>query len=245
MPITTYTLTLERAEMIGRYVRHLAFKPNANEAFDFIPGQFITFHFTHQDKALKRSYSIASIKGQTDLIEIAVGYVEGGPGTELLYGIQPGDPITASGPFGRLVLRDEPVKRYIFIATSTGVTPYRAMLPQLAERLSQQPDLQAVLLQGVQTRDDLLYKDDFLNFALRYPNFDFRAHYSREALTSAAESFEKEGYVQTALPELQLDPHHDIIYLCGNPGMIDESFAVVKNDGFDAKNVRREKYISS
>lgn len=244
MPIQTYSLTLERAEMIGRYVRHLAFKRTDGEPFNYTPGQFITFHFEHQGKTLRRSYSIASIPGQTDLIEIAVGYIEGGPGTELLHGLQPGDALQAAGPFGRLVLRDEQPQRYIFIATSTGVTPYRAMLPELAQRLQQQ-DLQVVLLEGVQTREDLLYKDDFLNFALNHPNFEFRAHYSRLAIDNNAEGFEHEGYVQTALSDLQLNPESDIVYLCGNPGMIDDSFEQLKAFGFDPKNVRREKYISS
>ncbi|MDE5014699.1 ferredoxin--NADP reductase, partial [Francisella tularensis subsp. holarctica] len=32
---------------------------------------------------------------------------------------------------------------------------------------------------------------------------------------------------------------------CGNPNMIDESYEMLTQSGFNAKNVSREKYISS
>jgi NAD(P)H-flavin reductase len=44
---------------------------------------------------------------------------------------------------------------------------------------------------------------------------------------------------------LSLNPDEDIVYLCGNPGMIDESFAYLKDKGFALQRIIREKYISS
>lgn len=242
MSIQTFTLTLDWAKMLTPHVRHLAFKCDEDRLWAFTPGQFLSIHFPVNDKMLKRSYSIATIPGQSTLIEIAAGYVANGPGTELIFSLQPGDKITASGPYGRLVLREENPERYILIATSTGVTPYRAMLPELAKRLINS-DLEVILLLGIQTRTDLLYLEDFLAFAKQHPNFTFRAHYSRENLTDR-QPYEFQGYVQSAFDELKLNVNTDIIYLCGNPNMIDNAFEQLKALGFDTKNVRREKYIS-
>lgn len=244
MPIKTVKLTLKWAENITPNVRHLAFSYDDPAIFQFTPGQFITIFVETAEKTLKRSYSIATIAKQSDLIEIAAGYVKDGPGTQLLFGLQPGDSVTAAGPFGRLVLRDEDQpKRFIFVATSTGVTPYLSMLPQLSERLAKQ-DIEAVVLQGVQKRQDLLYADKFLQFAEQHDNFTFRAHFSREQLTDA-KPHEFAGYVQSAFEDLSLNPEHDIVYLCGNPGMIDQSFDWLKEHGFAPQNVRREKYFSA
>ena len=44
---------------------------------------------------------------------------------------------------------------------------------------------------------------------------------------------------------LDLNPETDVVYICGNPNMIDQSFEMLTNAGFDIKSVRREKYISS
>ncbi len=240
MAIKTFTIKLKRAEMIAPQVRHLAFEREGGEAFTFIPGQFVTIHFECEGKTIKRSYSLATNPRQTKLLEFAVGHFPGGPGTKLLFHIKEGDTLTTSGPAGRLILGDTLPKRYIFVSTSTGVTPFRTMLPELEDALAK--DLKVILLLGVQRREDLIYSQDFIDLAKRFANFEFRAHYSRE---TGSEAYEYDGYVQRAFPQLQLDPQNDIVYLCGNPGMIDEAFAYLKQHGFDTKSVRREKYISS
>lgn len=243
MAIPQYTMTLDWSENIAPDVKHFAFTRDDGKTLDFIPGQFITLLIRQDDKLIRRSYSIATIPGQSEKIEFSANYVDKGLASELLFNLTPGDKLTFTGPHGRLVLRDEQPKRYIFIATGTGVTPYRSMLPSLAPRL-QTNELSVVLLLGVRNRENCIYANEFKSFANQHPNFMFRAQYSRE--TSALDQkFEFSGRVQTAYAELNLNPEQDIIYLCGNPDMIDESFEQLKEKGFDAKNVRREKYISS
>lgn len=243
MPLKSYQLTLKWAENITNNVRHFAFTSDDPGILAFEPGQFLTIHFQKDGKAIKRSYSIATVPGQSEYVEFSAGAVEGGPGTELLFNLKPGDSIQVMGPFGRLILRDEHPKRYIFVATSTGVTPYRSMMPLLAERM-QNEGTEMVLLEGVQYREDLLFGDEFLAFAKANPKFTFRAHFSRDALTNP-QPHEFSGYVQTAFADLNPNPETDVVYLCGNPGMIDAAFADLTARGFDVKNVRREKYISN
>ncbi len=244
MPIKTFTLQLEWAEMITPNVRHLAFRTVEGEAFTFVPGQFIRIQFTTTDgHELKRSYSIATISSESDLIEFAAGYVEGGPATHFLFGLQPGDTMTASGPFGRLILKDEQPKRLILVATSTGITPYRAMLPELVARI-QTHNMEIHVLEGVQYKRDVMYANDFLAAAKQQANFHFHAHLSREKETDL-DDYESCGYVQTSFDTLQLNPETDIIYLCGNPNMIDNAFEDLKARNFEIKNIRREKYISN
>lgn len=244
MAITTFPIILKWARMITPNVRHLAFARADNQILDFIPGQFITVHFMHEDKMLRRSYSLATVPGESDLIEFALSYFKGGAASEFLFNLEPGQTIDASGPYGRLVLRgeDKP-KRYIFIATGTGVTPYRSMLPALEQRLADDPNLQIVLLQGVQGQKHALYPDEFVEFAKRHPRFDFKLYYSREHLAKPA-PHECVGYVQTAFNGLILNPEQDIIYLCGNPHMIDNAVDLVKDLGFSIQQLRREKYVS-
>lgn len=238
----TFTLKLASAQMITPNVRHLEFAHPSSEKFSFVPGQFITFHFDMDGGRHQRSYSIASIPTLTNSIEIAVSPFENGPGTRLLFHIQPGDELETTGPFGRLILRDEKPKRYILVATGTGVTPYRSMLPELLKRITEQ-SLQIIILLGVQSPTDLLYGEDFLIFANEHPNLQFHAFYSRK-MPQEPKPFEHHGYVQTGFETLNLDPQTDIIYLCGNPHMIDQAFAILLNKGFASNQVRREKYIS-
>lgn len=238
-----FPIVLEQSFMLTPKVKHFVFKCTQNPPFDYQPGQFITVHFDRDGKTLRRSYSIANVPTQNNRIEFAAGYVEGGPGTELLFHLKPGDAINITGPFGRLVLKEECPNRYILVATSTGVTPYRAMITALKKQLLINPSLQVVVLQGVQKREDILYGDEFLAFASQHPNVHFHAHLSRED-ESTLLPHEKKGYVQSAFPGLSLTPEQDRVYLCGNPGMIDDAFSYLKDHGFTTQHIIREKYIS-
>lgn len=243
MQANTFPITLDKAFMLSPKVKHFIFQNKHNLPFTYIPGQFITIHFERDSKMLRRSYSIANAPAQSNQIEFAAGYVEGGPGTDLLFNLEPGDSINVSGPFGRLILKDDIPKRYILVATSTGITPFRAMIPELTKRLNTDPNLNVVILQGVQTRDEILYSDEFLAFATLFPRVTFRAHLSREQKTDV-NAHEYTGYVQHSFPELALHPEQDTVYLCGNPGMIDDAFAYLKDNGFAMQQIIREKYIS-
>src|SRR5262245_12611280 len=116
----SFILKLVSAKMITPKVRHLEFVRADNQPLNFIAGQFITFHFTFNDALYQRSYSIASIPNISPTIEIAVSPYENGPGTKFLFSLQPGDEVETTGPFGRLILRDEVISRYILISTGTG-----------------------------------------------------------------------------------------------------------------------------
>ena len=150
--------------------------------------------------------------------------------------------MTVSGPFGRLILQEQTPKRYIFVATSTGVTPYRSMIPRLNQRLSEHPDLEIVVIEGVQTQENLLYADEFLNWAKTNPRVTFRGFLSRE---QPSQDHLRAGYVQQGFAELSLNPANDQIYLCGNPAMIDAAFQQLQEKGFSSPQIIREKYISS
>ena len=49
-----------------------------------------------------------------------------------------------------------------------------------------------------------------------------------------------------AFSEIKPNAKQDIVYLCGNPNMVDEVFTLlVKSYAFPTDIIRREKYISS
>jgi NAD(P)H-flavin reductase len=134
-------------------------------------------------------------------------------------------------------------RRYLLIATGTGVTPYRAMLPQL-EALMAERGVEVVLLQGARTPGELLYGDDFRAFADTHPGFRFVPCFSRE-LPADPHADVRQGYVQQQLAEFVPDPARDIAYLCGNPNMVDACFDALKEHGLPIPQIRREKYVST
>jgi ferredoxin-NADP reductase len=235
------TLSLVSSRLLNPSCRHLRFALDA--PFRFVPGQFIQIHFEHSGRALKRSYSIGNADAERGELEIAVSYVDGGPATALLSTIEVGANLSASGPYGRFVLNDaDQNQRYLLLATGTGVTPYRAMLNQIAERIATRGQ-RFVLLFGARSEAELLYGEEFAAFAAAQPAFKFYPCFSR-APREPAQPFDRRGHVQHALAELKPDPVHDIAYLCGNPNMVDQGFEALKVAGLPIPHIRREKYVS-
>lgn len=244
MAIVTFPVKLNEIKTLTPNVKHFCFTRQDGIVLDFIPGQFISIHFPGAEKDVRRSYSIATIPTQEKNIEFAASYVKDGFASERLFNLKPGDTLTMSGPYGRLILRDEETpKRLWLVATGTGVTPYRSMLPLLSEKLKNTA-LQVILLVGVQYRYDSLYIDEFLDFAKQHPNFMLRAYYSRDDLVDQ-QHYEYKGYVQDAFSDLNPVKGEDVFYLCGNPNMIDDAYTWLKDQKhFEAQDVRREKYVS-
>ncbi|HRO27138.1 MAG TPA: FAD-binding oxidoreductase, partial [Luteimonas sp.] len=204
--------------MLAPSVAHLTFTRDDGQPLDFVPGQFIQVHFQYADgTATKRSYSLATIHdhalGPGEAVEIAVSYVPGGAATALLEGLDEGGTVQASGPFGRFCLQPgDGNRRYLLIGTGTGVTPYRSMLPLLAEAIAQR-GIEVVLLFGARTPAELLYGDEFRAFADAHPGFRFVPCFSRElpAPGSAHDHADvRHGYVQQFLGEFAPSADGDI-----------------------------------
>ena len=235
--------------MLAPAVRHMAFERADGKPFAFVPGQFVQIHFHYPDgKPTKRSYSVATIgDGSTkpvERLEIAVSYVEGGAATALLSDLDEGGTVDASGPYGRFCLMDADTnRRYLLVATGTGVTPYRAMLPKIRETIAARGCTFA-LIYGARNEGELLYGDEFEAFAREVPGFTFHACFSR-APRAVPRPNDRNGRVHVALMELKPDAANDIVYLCGNPDMVDEAFALLKEAGLPVPHIRREKYVSS
>ena len=169
--------------MLAPAVRHLTFERADGQPFAFVPGQFIQIHFHYADgKPTKRSYSVGTVgegRGAVQRIEVAVSYVDGGAATELLSQLDEGGTLNASGPYGRFCLMDTDTnKRYLLVATGTGVTPYRAMLPQI-RTLTEKRGCTFALVYGARNESELLYGDEFEAFAREVPGFSFHPCFSR------------------------------------------------------------------
>ncbi len=244
MAAASFYLRLTGVHTLAPGVKHFQFERTDQQLFSFIPGQFITLLLPHEGKKLRRSYSVASLPGQDNTLDFAASYVDGGAASEFLFNLAIGSEVEAIGPAGRLILREEDhPARYLLIATGTGITPYRTMLPTLATRM-QTEKTNVIVMQGVRTPADLLYEADFLVYVQQYPQyFQFGAYYSRYD-TGELKAHEHRGNVCRHLASLAPNPTTDIVYLCGNPKMIDEAYEFLKQKGFDATNARREKYIS-
>jgi|AntRauTorcE11898_2_1112593.scaffolds.fasta_scaffold07109_1 ferredoxin--NADP+ reductase len=133
---------------------------------------------------------------------------------------KPGDKIKMTGPSGkRFILPENPEKyNYVFVATGTGIAPFRGMCMELLEK---ELEGQIAVLFGCPYNTDLLYPELFKNWNEEFDNFHYLTAISREERRANGEKkyvqtlFEDEGSVLN--PIMAAD--NTLLYICGLKGM--------------------------
>ncbi|MBI2201452.1 MAG: FAD-dependent oxidoreductase, partial [Armatimonadetes bacterium] len=132
--------SLVKTWTVSPRVKAFRLKVLGEEPFTFVPGQWVNFHLPIKADNPQRAYSIASPPNGSHEFETAITRVEGGPGSSFFHDAPVGASLKFEGPAGRFVLRDPGKSGAAFIATGTGLTPFRSMIPHLLNQ-GCQPDV--------------------------------------------------------------------------------------------------------
>lgn len=218
---------------IAPEVRHFVFEAEGIERLEYAPGQFVSLSAERDGKTITRAYSLASAPRGDNRFELCLNRVEQGRLSPSLFAMQPGDSIEMRQPLGLFVMRNPP-RESIFIATGTGIAPFRAML----EAHLKQRSPAITLLFGVRYESHLMYRAEFEEMASKFPQFRFWPTLSRPGEHWRG----RNGHVQAHLAEA-LDDRRDLdFYLCGLKPMVDDVRGILKGMGFDRKQILYEKY---
>jgi len=218
---------------IAPNVRHFVFEAGEVERLTFVPGQFVSFTETLAGKKITRPYSIASAP-EGNRFELCLNLVLEGLFSPFLFEMKPGAMVQMSAPLGYFVLKN-PGRDAIFVATGTGIAPFRSMLHA---HLSRGDVGNVTLIFGVRYETSLMYRGEFEELEQRHPNFHFWPTLSRPE----PEWKGRGGHVQNHLLEAIGDRRDLDVYICGLKAMVDDVRAVLKGLGFDRKQIIFEKY---
>jgi ferredoxin-NADP reductase len=231
-----FSAHLLESRPLSDYTRHLEFEISAPR-FAFVPGQWISLKQTKPDgEEITRAYSIAS-PPDGNRFALCLNRVQDGFMSNYLCDLKEGAEIRGQGPFGSFILRP-PLRDTLFIATGTGIAPYRAILHWLFADPERHRNLQFWLLFGSRSESDLYYHDEFLQLAVTHANFSYLPTLSRASATWQG----LRGYVQehvSRIVENRTDMH---AYICGLDKMVSANRERLKALGWDRKSILYEKY---
>ncbi|WP_436936323.1 ferredoxin--NADP reductase [Halovenus marina] len=256
------TLT-ERYERPKPMLVRARFEPD----IDFLAGQYVGL--TYND--VPRAYSIANSPIEDEL-EICVRRVPGGKlSPQLCDELDVGDTLTVRGPYGELVLQDRSPRDMVFLATGTGVAPFKGMIDYLFETgrdefAGEKRDIWLFL--GTAWLDDLPYREAFRERQREHDNFHFVPCLSREPILSDWDG--ESDYVQHALlkhtderavtapigkrlerwiregPDsdvtARLDPTNMDVYACGINAMVFSLVRAVERLGVPPERIESEGF---
>jgi CDP-4-dehydro-6-deoxyglucose reductase, E3 len=232
--VQSYTAEVVRIRRLTHDVRDIRLRLIEPTDIRFKPGQFVSFEVAvpRFPRPGMRPYSIVSSPTALREIDLVLNFVTGGPGSTYLFGLREGDRTRFKGPAGSFYLR-ESTKRLLFVATGTGIAPFRSMLAALAET----HDPRAVtLFWGLRSERDVYYQDELLALAAEHPRFTFVTTLSRPSGTWQG----PKGRV-TELVERDIDSVQNLeVYLCGNSGMIKDVTTILNRKGLCP--IYREQY---
>ena len=241
-PAEIFDVTLTRIVDFGNETKEFQLSLDSGKSICFLPGQFVVVLCPQEKKVIRRAYSVASppSKGtssprQAGRIDLVIKLVEGGVVTNWFWSLKEGDSLQVHGPFGKFVLPEPIETDLVFIATGTGIAPFRSMAHQLLKNgLSEN----ITLLFGARYDHQIPYDKEFLQLADAHDNFIYIPTISRPRPEWSGET----GYVQTKVEKFFSDPEGKQVYICGLTEMIE---AVQENclaQGFEKDQIFYEKY---
>jgi ferredoxin-NADP reductase len=234
----TLRASLARSTSLSEFTSHLEFVIKDSPRLGFVPGQWLSLKAsTPEGEEITRAYSIASAPSDDNRFAFCLNRVADGFMSNHLCDLKEGDEIIFQGPFGSFILRP-PLRDTVFIATGTGIAPFRSMLHWLLADPSRREGKQFWLLFGVRSEQDIYYREEFERLAAQHATLHFLPTLSR----GGAEWKGLRGYVQEHLPEIvgsRADMH---AYICGLDKMVSANRELLKARGWDRKQILYEKY---
>ena len=175
-----------------------------------------------------RAYSLANPPHDNQIIMLNIRIATPPPGTEgippgfgssYVFGLEPGDKVTISGPYGDFLAKDTE-NEMCFIGGGAGMAPLRSHILHQFDGIHTKR--QVSFWYGARSKKEMFYDDDFKDLDKRYDNFTYHV-----ALSNPDEDDHWDGmtgFIHNHLCDEYLCRHEDPteieFYLCGPPPMI-------------------------
>jgi len=234
MKATEVVCTVRSSEFITPTVFELSFETNL--PVEYRAGQFISIVIPGAGpggRDLRRAYSIAS-HPESRPLQLCIRKVEGGPGTAYLSSLKAGDTFKATVPFGHFIYHHKPRLNACFIATGTGVSPFRSILKS-KDYLDAKPP-KAWCLFGAQNETEIIYHQEMS----KLPHVEWVIALSRP--TAGWKGFKGRVTDYLRAHDANFPWLNTGFYLCGNGAMIDEVKKILLEKGVAKENVHQEIY---
>ncbi|HEX8925914.1 MAG TPA: FAD-binding oxidoreductase [Terriglobales bacterium] len=233
------TARLTKSVLLSEKTKHLEFEVEGVDRFDFVAGQFVSVREPKADgKFVTRAYSIASGPRGDNTFDLCLNRVEEGFMSNYLCDREIGDRVRFHGPHGHFILQPER-RDTLFIATGTGIAPFRSMAEWLFSDASHHDDRHFYLVYGTRYPEDVYYQEQFEKLAAEQPNFHYIATLSRgpESWTG------QRGYVQEHVRKIVGQRTDMEAYICGLNDMVSAVRNLLKDEvGWDKKHIIFERY---
>lgn len=210
--------------------------------FAFEPGQFVGIKVPTRN--VPRAYSIVDFDSKNLVLSFLIDISPQGVNSKYFEGMNIGDEVEISGPFGVFKLRDSNFNK-VFVCTSTGIAPFLPMFSKLF--ISNFSGLITLFFGFRYFKDDFL--DSFVENFINKDNFEYFKCISKEE--NLKNNFDLNpkvfaGRVTNCIEYLFLKKTFDFtnseFYLCGSSEMVEDVKNLLLKLNVRKENILFEKY---
>ena len=164
-----------------------------------------------------------------------------GVGSTYVFGLKPGDTVTAIGPFGEFHIK-ESEREMVYIGGGAGMAPLRSHLAYLLE--TKQTTRKISYWYGARSKQEVFYQDYFEQLAVAHPNFSFHVALSEPQPADAWTG--PTGYIHEVVKAQFLAQHPDPkavdYYLCGPPAMVQAANKLLRELGVPEAQIAFDEF---
>lgn len=213
------------------------------QEYAFLPGQHLPIRTNVDGQMIRRTYSICSLPGESQLV-LGIRVQNGGAFSQLVANeLKVGDELDAMPPFGQFhanVMPDTSRTHVAFVAGS-GITPVMSIIRATLEG---EPEARFVLFYGNRRQSTTMFIDDLYALKNRFPErlqlyFLFSQEEQVFEIFGGRLDDEK---VRVLVDRFCVGLTPDEFYLCGPFPMIETITDTLIALGFDKNSIHNERY---
>ncbi|MFB9627917.1 globin domain-containing protein [Nonomuraea helvata] len=227
---TAEVISHERRSVDVAVLRLLVDRP-----FKYVPGQSAPVE-VKQWPNMWRYYSMANLPRRDNTIELHVK-ADGAVGRTLVRDVREGEVVKLGAPVGTLTLNPNTGRNILLIAGGTGFAPIKAILEHVT-KLPVPPWVSVFV--GAREPEGLYDLDALRGWEEKFPWLTVRAALSELEDQSVATT----GTVSEAVSRYGRWEGYDA-YVCGPPGMVDSTVAMLLANGFSDNRIRLERFATA
>jgi Na+-transporting NADH:ubiquinone oxidoreductase subunit F len=209
---------------------------------------------SHVREPVQRAYSMANPPQQDDVVMLVVRIATPPPdapaGTppgqvsSYIFGLEPGDEVVLSGPFGHFRALDSD-REMVFIGGGAGIAPLRSIIFDQLIRLRTRRKMS--FWYGSRSLRDLCYQEDFETLAREHENFSF--HVALSEPKPGSEWKGPKGFIHKVVYQHHLKDHpapEEVeYYLCGPPVMSTAVIGMLEDLGVPRDSILLDDFGAS
>ncbi len=212
------------------------------DKFKFKAGQYVTIKYIHNDKEIRRAYSICSSPNYKNLC-VGIKKVDHGIFSSFANDeLKVGDRLEVMAPTGKFLLEPN-LRNYAAFAAGSGITPIMSLIKSTLE---EEENTTFLLVYGNRTLEETMFYDEIAELKERYPErFFVEFLFSRREEKIGRFGRIDRGMVNYFLKNKYENTRYESFYLCGPEEMIDEVAATLKTSGINSKQVHHELFSTA